>query len=343
MARIFIFNPETDYALALGRRHYSMPKKIRQLRSSLQLVQAMVAHPGDSIVVDDGFDPDLYLHPEHLQQAQKKKLTLVPRSALRLHLGPEKIITPWGWNHTLRNELLREIINQGDQLPDEACPAYGIPSAGDIDSRRLLSHRRTAIAFRETLTPLLPAIRIDRGEEFTSVEKALDYAASCREVYFKAPWSSSGRGVVTSVGFATPEKMREWLAGCIRSQGSVTAEIGTGRLCDFASEWILDGGEARFRGLSLFETTSSGKYLGNFPLSYNEIMSRLEEFSPEWSDRIISAQKDALEELIAPGYEGPVGIDMLITDSRRVNPCVELNLRLTMGMMALGDNFYPPE
>ena len=34
------------------------------------------------------------------------------------------------------------------------------------------------------------------------------------------------------------------------------------------------------------------------------------------------------------GYVGPVGIDMLADKDGRVNPCVEINLRHTMGMTA---------
>lgn len=59
------------------------------------------------------------------------------------------------------------------------------------------------------------------------------------------------------------------------------------------------------------------------------------EASGEWSGRIIDAQKTILQSMIAPRYSGPVGIDMLATADGHINPCVEINLRMTMGMVAL--------
>ena len=38
---------------------------------------------------------------------------------------------------------------------------------------------------------------------------------------------------------------------------------------------------------------------------------------------------------IAPHYDGPLGIDMIITTDHRLHPLIEINLRTTMGMAAL--------
>ena len=35
------------------------------------------------------------------------------------------------------------------------------------------------------------------------------------------------------------------------------------------------------------------------------------------------------------GYEGPVGVDMMVLHDRMIHPCVEINLRRTMGHVAL--------
>ena len=44
-----------------------------------------------------------------------------------------------------------------------------------------------------------------------------------------------------------------------------------------------------------------------------------------------------LDALIAPHYDGPLGVDMMLyrnTDGTiALNPCVEVNLRMTMGMI----------
>ncbi|MDE5915106.1 MAG: hypothetical protein K2G71_00870, partial [Duncaniella sp.] len=53
---------------------------------------------------------------------------------------------------------------------------------------------------------------------------------------------------------------------------------------------------------------------------------------------IISRQKEILTELTATAYKGWMGVDMMVYNDggrRRVMPCVELNLRMTMGVVAL--------
>ena len=45
----------------------------------------------------------------------------------------------------------------------------------------------------------------------------------------------------------------------------------------------------------------------------------------------------ALDSIIAPHYDGPLGIDMMFYKNENgeiaLNPCVEVNLRMTMGMV----------
>ena len=38
---------------------------------------------------------------------------------------------------------------------------------------------------------------------------------------------------------------------------------------------------------------------------------------------------------MAPWYEGPVGVDMLVTSDGNLHPCIEINWRMTMGMVAV--------
>ena len=54
-------------------------------------------------------------------------------------------------------------------------------------------------------------------------------------------------------------------------------------------------------------------------------------------DVVIGQVLLAIDELIAPHYDGPVGIDMMFywdeNGKIALNPCVEVNLRMTMGMV----------
>ena len=50
---------------------------------------------------------------------------------------------------------------------------------------------------------------------------------------------------------------------------------------------------------------------------------------------LIERQQKILNEVIAPHYEGLFGVDLLVTADGRINPCVEINLRRTMGHATL--------
>ena len=356
MVEIHIFNPETDYALAAGRSIYNAPRRIVDFRKRMCLFPATYAADGDWIVIDDDASD---LDPTHLEIAKEKNLQILPLSALADRLSttaPSQLtphsLRPWGWNHTLLAQLTKAGVAEKFLKTD----AW-------IDRLRELSHRRTAIVMQQRLSELLPDIDVAIAREFTSADEALDVldnhqpspithhpsafsqqpsptshqpSATSHQpsAYFKLPWSSSGRGVILS-STLSPEKLRQWIEGGIRKQGSVIGERAFNRKGDFATEWEIKDGRAEFLGLSVFRTTAEGRYVGNIMEPQESLWERIAVMTPDWSQRIIEAQRTALEETIAPDYSGPAGIDMLADTDRRLNPCVEVNLRQTMGMAAL--------
>lgn len=301
----------------------------------MQLIQAWVASERDIILVTDDFNPSEY--PDQLSAKLIQSKGLV---TLSLSLLPEYIeslssvdwqINPWGWNHSLKASLGAAGIKESLLKTDR-----------EIDNLRQLAHRHTVIPFQKMLQSILPNLEITEAKEFFSVKEAMDFARMNGDVFFKAPWSSSGRGLlrITSKGEPVsrqlPEKkLMEWINGFIRRQGSIMGEKAFRRIADFATEWNLNEGKAEFLGLSFFTTSEEGRYLGNSVLSQQEIANHLSALSTSWNIEIILAQQKCLETLIAPAYSGPAGIDMLIDDMGRINPCVEINLRTTMGMIEL--------
>ncbi len=328
---IFIFNPETDYALASGTAHYNPPRSIINLRKAMQLIPVSMASKGDVIIVSEDFSPKLYPDKSHLDMVSEKNILTIPlsRVAELFNRGDVKDwrVMPWGWNHTLRRKLLDAGFNE-NLLKTEK----------EVDMLRSLSHRRTTIPFQESLKSSLPYMKIKTAREFFNVDEAVGFASSHKQVFFKAPWSSSGRGVIQYPGpFLSELKLKEWLNGFIHRQGSVMGEPALDRVVDFATEWYINDDKTYFLGLSLFNTTKDGRYLGNMKISQEEIDLTLSKLSPYWNVSIISAQLKAIEALIAPFYSGPVGIDMLIDSEGTIDPCVEINLRHTMGMISLND------
>lgn len=310
MPRLHIFNPETDYALASGRPQYTPPKQVVQLRRALAALPALYADEGDAILMLDGDIADT----PYLRLARIRGVRVVRCDELK-RMDAE-CIEPWGWNPPLAGMLKRLGVDQAM-----------LPSAETLSRLRSLAHRRTTIPFHRMMQSPGPL-----PLEITTPEELRSYLGLHPDCYLKAPWSSSGRGVVHSLAMSADAVVR-WGEGIIKRQGSVMAEENRGRLLDFASEWMLHEGKADYRGLSLFKANCFGRYEGNLSASEDYLLAEISRCR-EFDEAILESQRRALEALVAPDYRGPVGIDMLIRADGSVNPCVELNLRHTMGMVA---------
>lgn len=290
----------------------------------MALFPAVFAENGDCILVADSFERDELKSSPYFHHVVKKGIRIVSlEESSFLAYTQFSEFRPWGWNHTLR-----------ESLAEAGVPERLLKSPEEIDSLRDLSHRRTTIPFMEHISGCMQRLNISPAQEFYSTAEAIAFRDAHPGAYFKAPWSSSGRGVVCSSEISS-EKLAQWIGGFIRRQGSVMGEIGYCRTLDFATEWNCSKEVVRFIGLSVFSTSKDGRYKGNLKLSQDALNNIISEACEDWSPEIIEAQRDALSSLIAPHYSGPVGIDMLATSEGKINPCVELNLRQTMGLISI--------
>ena len=157
------------------------------------------------------------------------------------------------------------------------------------------------------------------------------------EVIVKAPWSCSGRGT----RYITPEcteSERGWMSGILHRQGCLEVEPYYRRLADFAMEFNLTSQGAVYDGLSVF-VTEKGNYAGNRVCTEEQAQQfLLPHAQPEQLQQLRQAWTEELNLHVAPHYHGPLGIDMMAVDTPggvRLHPCVEINLRRTMGWVAL--------
>ena len=155
----------------------------------------------------------------------------------------------------------------------------------------------------------------------------MEYASRNGKVFIKSPWSSSGRGVFP----ADDRTMTSALvrsAGIIASQGSVMVEKALDKVADFAMLFTVVGAYAQFAGYSFFR--SDADILREVGMHIEE--SRIEQLK----DTLLNV----LPDILGKEYTGPVGIDMMVFRGEdgqlRINPCVEINLRYTMGFVARG-------
>lgn len=327
--KIHIFNPEHDIALATNLSNFTAPHAGRQLRHDIGFLPALWAEEGDVILVDD------------VEQAQKTFLRF-SQSAYR-HLGrsfltgnyqfaPWKLpvslrettsIQPWGWDLALKARLKRAGI--AESL---------LPTDDQLATIRQLSHRRIA-------SRLLPCLQregtIGESYECTSAEEVDDLLKKYGQLVMKAPWSSSGRGLrFLDVERTALQMQAGWLRNILQAQGSVMVEPFYHKVKDFAMEFSVSAeGIVCYEGLSLFHT-ANGAYTGNILATENakrEMISRY--VSIELLDDIQERICRLLPSVLKGKYVGPFGVDMMICSGLTVHPCVEINLRRTMGHVAL--------
>lgn len=304
MARLLIFNPEHDYALAQGSPFYVPPLSVRKLSQERQFLPFVWGND-DDYVLCAAFDTVALNYGE-----ENKKLEDI--------LPSISSVNPWGWNPMLKHRL------QTIGIPDSL-----LPSQEYLETLRRLSHRRISILCNSFLeSPAVP-------KEFFNVEDAISFAKVNKRCYFKLPWSSGGRGVA-----ATRElnirQLTEWVRGAVRRQGSVLAEIEIERILDFATLWdINEAGTVSFSGFSLSKSDGRGKYQGNYYGDQKIIEERIQQASTLNLTDIVANQKSFIESHLSPHYRGKLGIDMIADIHGNIYPCVEINLRRTMGHVAL--------
>ena len=322
MFDVYIFNPEHDLALAHGAHNYTAPPFARQFRYDLRLLPAWMASAGSFIAVPDDApieEDRRWLLDHHLD------ITPIPISGIA-DLGPCRI-HPWGWDATLRHQLLACGVSS-DFLPTEE----------DLDWIRRLSHRRVTIQVHEALD--MPAVPCP--VELASLQDIVAFMNRHPGCYLKMPWSGSGKGIYRVIDPHGDKHVLHWIEGALRRQGSLLCEVGLNRVQDFAVECECRDGKTLLTGYSVFDSDFHSQFSTGRVAPREELHhSLLAQYSD--LDMVVDGVLKALEKIIATHYNGPLGVDMMLyrhPDGHiAINPCVEINLRMTMGMVtaAMGD------
>lgn len=105
-------------------------------------------------------------------------------------------------------------------------------------------------------------------------------------------------------------------------------------------EFYTDGkGNIRYEGLSVFGTEQKGAYTGNILVSQAVLQKKIEAvIGKEQFENVRKAVAETLKTVYAHSYNGYLGVDMIAYEQNNqtlIHPCVEVNMRFTMGLVAL--------
>jgi len=127
----------------------------------------------------------------------------------------------------------------------------------------------------------------------------------------------------------------------LKKQSQVSIEKFLDKSLDFSMHFeITAEGTTRFLGYSIFQTNAKGAYekslLGGQDYLESQITKFIDKELLSQTRTILTAM---IHEMYSPHYMGAIGIDMLIyqsgDDSYRLHPCVEINMRKSMGYFAI--------
>lgn len=331
---LYIFNPEHDLALASGETNYMAPASARRMASELALLPMWYAEEGSAVLAPSAYNLD---YVKKIQELLGLSVDLITEPELAIEQDLD--IRPWGWDVALRKRL--SVLGVDEVL---------LPSMGQLNDLREYSHRSKAVA-------LLPELQLNEyfcGESYylKTPEEWKRFVEGRKECLLKAPLSGSGKGLNWCKGIFTPF-ISGWCTRVAASQGGVIAEPIYNKVEDFAMEFYSDGaGELTFVGYSLFHTGKSGMYEGNCLLSNEAIRKKLAQYIPlEALMDLENCLKYRLSALVGTVYKGYLGVDMMICRFPenekpvfRIHPCVEINLRMNMGVIArfLHDRYVRP-
>lgn len=326
--RIYLFNPDNDLALAHAVGYYTAPRFAQKMQADLCTLPMWYAPKGSMVLVND--DRTRQWIETYSTKFQLGIKGITPEDLPKIH---DAEFHPWGWSATLRQRL----INMGVK-PDN------LPSEAQTRKIRNLAHRRNSIAIFQYFQAHTALHLPPTPSEVNNFDEVSHFAITHPGSYIKMPWSGSGKGIYHAVDPASAEFER-WCRGAIKRQGSVMCEIGLKRTLDFALEYECSDGFAKLIGYSVFESDSHSQYSSGVVASIEALYAKITAAYPHFH-QVIPVITQAIGHIYAKHYEGYIGVDMLLYDNdgeTLLDPCVEVNLRATMGLVTcmVGENVMP--
>ncbi|MBF0760035.1 hypothetical protein IR148_03135 [Dysgonomonas mossii] len=322
---IHYFNPGHETAVNNASPYYTPPANIAAMQEELSFLPAWYADREDKVLVDR--KDEVY----YSYLTEKFSTLAQPVSQNELTLYRDANVSLWG--------VSPQAIRYFEELNKELEINLDIPEWSE--EYKYLNSR---LAARDCLSELINSIPLLSQAVIPQFYTNLDdinraVNASAYQLLAKAPYSSSGRGLLWLPATGLTRTENQILHGILKKQGSVSIERVLDKQMDFAMEFMADGkGNIAFAGYSLFYTNAKGGYEANYIGSQESIIEQLsEKISLDLLDSVKGKLINILSKKLTTLYNGCIGVDMLIyleDNEYKLHPCVEINMRYNMGFLS---------
>lgn len=322
---IHYFNPGHETAVNNASPYYTPPANIAAMQEELSFLPAWYADREDKVLV--GSKEEIYY--SYLTEQFSALAQPISQNELKLYRYAN--VSLWG--------VSPQAIRYFEELNKELEINLNIPEWSE--EYKYLNSR---LAARDCLSELIDSIPLlsqaiipQFYTNLDDINRAVD--TSIYQLLTKAPYSSSGRGLLWLPATGLTRTENQILHGILKKQGSVSIERVLDKQMDFAMEFMADGkGNIAFAGYSLFYTNAKGGYEANYIGSQKSIIEQLsEKISLDLLDSVKNKLINILSEKFATLYNGCIGVDMLIyleDNEYKLHPCVEINMRYNMGFLS---------
>ncbi|MBP1617185.1 MAG: hypothetical protein H6Q14_1012 [Bacteroidetes bacterium] len=336
------FNPGHEAAILNGSPYYHAPANVVQMQRDLAFLPAWYAGVGDYVWTVDPLPEDFLQFWSPLKDFSVKDIGGNSPSVDYAQLAKQEVAL-WG--------ISPQAVHCFESISEKYTLSLDIPKWNPLYAE--FSHRQKAAQYLgklcDSFSFISPKLIPRSCESLEEIDAILEREG---DILFlaKAPYSSSGRGLLWLPKGKLTRVERQILHGHLNKQKSVSLEYALQKELDFAMEFRCDGvGGCFFDGYSLFETSEKGNYLGNKILSQEQIVDILTEKIPLEYLQLAQGKLVALfSSDLAFTHKGYVGVDMMVyveNGESKLHPCVEINLRTNMGVLsiALQKNYVHPD
>lgn len=314
-----LFNPTCEMEVANGEVSYTPPTHLRRMTQDLEVLPAYYANAQDAVIVQTKPSSDLIARWksagfcfDNFKYLSEDLTAYKPQA--------------WGWSPS----VARQLAHLGASWNNALKPYYHRSFAADV-----LGALKKRPLLRLVSDDDLP-VSLDK---LSDVENLL---AKRGKVVIKAPLSSSGRGIQILRNHHLDINIYNKTKSIIKQQGAVMLEPLLDKLADFAFEFFVENEEISFVGYSFFVVNDKGQYdYHHFPFSPDLFPAEGRQL---WDCGVIHSAKEELQDVLQQSglcqlYSGYLGVDAMIFRNAQqevlLQPCVEINLRYNMGIVAL--------